>query len=315
MILTIVRRLAMAVPTLFGVSLIIFLLLYVLPGDPLAGLLPPDATPRDRQELAERMGLNDPAPVRYVNWLGDLAQGDLGYSFSRRRDVSELIGTAFQNTLRLALAAAAIGLVAGITLGTLAALSSGSWLDRAISMVAVVGLSVPQFWLAILLIIIFSANLKLLPASGMNSPDGSLVTSLKHLIMPAIAASLVTVGNTTRMTRASLLQMYGEDFVMTLRAKGLSGPRILWHVMKNAAPPIMTVAGLQIGFLLGGSVLVETIFSWPGMGQMIYQAISTRDLRVIQASVLVIAVTFVLTNVAVDLLQSVVNPRLRKGLS
>jgi peptide/nickel transport system permease protein len=313
MLMTAGKRLLMGVPTLVGVSVVIFLLLNILPGDPLAGLLAPDSTQADRDELAEQLGLNDPLVVRYVAWVGDLARGDLGYSFSRRRDVSELIWTAFKNTAILAAAAAVIGVSAGLTLGTLAALANGRWLDRAISMVAVVGLSVPQFWLAILLIIVFSAELRWLPASGMNSPDGNALTSLKFLIMPAIAASMVSIGNVTRMTRASLIQTYGEDFVMTLRAKGLHGGQILLHALKNAAPPIMTVAGLQVGFLLGGAVLVETIFSWPGMGQLIFQAIAARDLRVIQAAVLVLAVTFVVVNLVVDILQTTVNPRLRRG--
>lgn len=314
MLLTIGKRLLYSLPTLFGVSIVIFLLLNILPGDPLAGLLSPDATQQDRDDLSRELGLNDPLPLRYVNWIGDLAQGDLGYSFSRRRDVVELIGNALKNTAILATAAGLFGITAGITLGTLAALANGRWLDRAISMVSVVGLSVPQFWMAILLIIVFSANLRWLPASGMNAPNGTFLTSLKFLIMPAIAASMVSVGNVTRMTRASLIQMYGEDFVMTLRAKGLHGWQILLHAMKNAAPPIMTVAGLQVGFLLGGAVLVETIFSWPGMGQLIFQAIAARDLRVIQAAVLVLAVTFVVVNLVVDILQTVVNPRLRKGI-
>jgi peptide/nickel transport system permease protein len=295
------------------VSIVIFALTYILPGDPLVALLPPDARPADREVLAKQIGLDKPAPVRYINWLKDLTRGELGYSYTRKRDISDLIGTAFQNTVKLALAAAAFGISVGLTLGTLAALVNGRWLDRAISMVAVVGLSVPVFWMAILLIIVFSANLRWLPASGMNSPDGGFLTSLKHMIMPVLASSLGAIGVTTRMTRASLLQMYGEDFVMTLRAKGLHDAQILLHVLKNAAPPIMTVAGLQVGFLLGGSVLVETIFAWPGMGQLIFQAISSRDLRVIQAAVLVIAITFVFANLAVDLLQTIVNPRLRRG--
>jgi peptide/nickel transport system permease protein len=311
---TIATRLLMAIPTLFGVSIVIFALMYILPGDPLVALLPPDARPQDREALAQQIGLDKPAPVRYLSWLKDLSRGELGYSYTRKRDISDLIGTAFQNTVKLALAAAAFGISVGLMLGTLAALVNGRWLDRVISMVAVVGLSVPVFWMAILLIIVFSANLRWLPASGMNSPDGDFLTSLKHMIMPVLASSLGAIGVTTRMTRASLLQMYGEDFVMTLRAKGLHDSQILLHVLKNAAPPIMTVAGLQVGFLLGGSVLVETIFAWPGMGQLIFQAISSRDLRVIQAAVLVIAITFVLANLAVDLLQTIVNPRLRRGV-
>jgi peptide/nickel transport system permease protein len=307
------RRVSMAVPSLLGVSVVIFLLLNVLPGDPLAGLLAPDATQADRAELARRLGLAEPLPVQYVNWLSGVVQGDLGYSFSRRRPIAELIGTALVNTTILAAAAAAIGLTTGIALGTLAALTRGRWVDRVVSILAMSGLSVPNYWLAILLIIVFSATLRWLPAAGMYGPDGGLVDLLNHLLMPALAASAVTVGLTARMTRASLIETFGEDFVLLLRAKGLTGGQILRHVAKNAAPPILTVAGLQVGFLLGGSVLVETIFSWPGLGQLIFQSIASRDLRVIQAAVLVIAVTFVSINLVIDLLQTVLNPRLRRA--
>ncbi len=303
----------MALPALFGVSAVIFVLLNVLPGDPLAGLLAPDATQSDRDELARRMGLADPLPVQYATWMTHVLHGDLGWSFSRRRPIAELIGTAFTNTLILAVAAALIGLTAGIVLGTLAALRPGGWTDRLISMQAMLGLSVPNYWLAILLMIVFSASLRWLPAAGMHGQEGGILDLLKHLIMPALATSAVTIGLTARMTRASLIEMFGEDFVLMLRAKGLSDAQILSHVAKNAAPPIMTVAGLQVGFLLGGSVLVETTFSWPGLGQLIFQSIAARDLRLIQAAVLVIAVTFVVVNLAVDLLQTAVNPRLRRA--
>ena len=260
------------------------------------------------------MGLADPLPVQYVTWLGNVLQGDLGWSFSRRRPIVELVGTAFTNTVILAMAAAVIGLTIGITLGLLAALLRGRWADRAISIVAMLGLSVPNYWLAILLIILFSATLQMLPAAGMYGPDGDFVDLLKHLVMPGLAASAVTIGLTARTTRASIIETYGEDFVLLLQAKGLTGLQILGHVLKNAAPPIMTVAGLQIGFLLGGTVLVETIFSWPGLGQLIFQSIASRDLRLIQAAVLIIAVTFVTINLLIDVLQTLVNPRLRHAV-
>jgi peptide/nickel transport system permease protein len=311
MLLVIARRLAMVPPALFGVSIVIFLLLNVLPGDPLAGLLAPDATQADREELARRMGLADPLPVQYVTWLGNVLQGDLGWSFSRRRPIVELIGTAFMNTVILAAAAATIGLAIGITLGMVAALLRGRLPDKVISFMAMLGLSVPNYWLAILLIIAFSATLQWLPAAGMYGPDGDFMDLLKHLLMPGLAASAVTIGLTARTTRASIIETYGEDFVLLLQAKGLTGLQILGHVVKNAAPPIMTVAGLQIGFLLGGTVLVETIFSWPGLGQLIFQSIASRDLRLIQAAVLVIAVTFVTINLLIDVAQVAVNPRLR----
>jgi peptide/nickel transport system permease protein len=314
MLAFIARRIAMVPLALIGVSVVIFILLQVLPGDPLAGLLAPDATQADREELSKRMGLSDPLPVQYVLWFGNVLQGDLGWSFSRRRPINELIGTAFSNTLILAAAAALIGLTVGITLGLVSALLRGRAADKVISIIAMLGLSIPNYWFAILLIILFSATLQLLPAAGMYGPDGDFIDLVKHLIMPAVATSAVTIGLTARTTRASIMETYGEDFVLLLQAKGLTGPQILMHVLKNAAPPIMTVAGLQIGFLLGGTVLVETIFSWPGLGQLIFQAISSRDLRLIQAAVLVIAVTFVTINLLIDVLQVLVNPRLRHAV-
>lgn len=313
MVALLVKRLLMAIPTLLGVSVIIFVLLSELPGDPLAGLLAQDATAADREELAEALGLNDPLPVRYLKWLGDAVQGDFGYSPYRRREVSDLIGTAMQNTLRLAVASVALGVGAGVVLGTVAAANRGRLLDRVVSLVAMTGISVPSYWLAILLIIVFSANLQWLPSSAMQGQEPGLVDTLKHLVLPAFASAFVSIGVTARMTRASLLETYGDDFVTTLRAKGLGSLQVLRHVAKNSLSPVLTVAGLQVGFLLGGSVLVETIFSWPGLGQLIYQAISSRDFRVIQAAVLVTSVLFVATNLAVDLLQLVVDPRLRSA--
>jgi len=311
--LLIARRLGMAVPTLLGVTAIIFLLMSVLPGDPLAGLLSQEATPEDRARLEASLGLDRPLPIRYVTWLGDIAQGDFGYSPYRRRDVAELLGTAFKNTLRLALPAAALGVTFGVALGAAAAANRGRAIDRAVSMIAMGGISVPSYWIAILLIIVFSANLRWLPAGGMGGQEGGVIDAVKHLIMPAVASAFVSVGQTARMMRASLVETYGQDFVDTLRAKGLNSRQILFHVGKNALSPVLTVIGLQVGFLLGGSVLIETIFSWPGLGQLIFQAIAARDFKVIQAGIVVIATTFVLMNLTVDLLQMLVDPRLRKA--
>lgn len=311
--LVVARRLVGVVPALFGISVVIFLLIRVLPGDPLATILGSQGTtPEARATLAKVLGLDQPMPVQYVQWLGKLATGDLGYSYVRQHAVAELIGAALTRTAVLAGAAGVIGLAAGIGLGTAAAMQPGRFVDRLVSILSITGMSVPQFWLAIVLIIIFSAGLRWLPASGMAELNNGVGDFLAHLAMPALATATVTVGLTARTTRASLIETYGEDFVLLLRAKGLSGVQILRHVFKNAAPAILTMAGLQVAYLLGGTVLVETIFAWPGLGNLIYLAILSRDLQLIQSSLLVIAVTFVLINLLVDVLQILVNPRVRR---
>src|SRR5688572_6212999 len=314
MLLMFLRRLGLAIPTLLGVTIVIFVLMSVLPGDPLAGILAPDATAADRAALAHEMGFDKPLPVRYVSWLGDVVQGDFGYSPYRRREVSELLGQAYSNTIRLALASAVLGMTSGMLLGTIAAMNRGGRADRIVTGIAMFGISVPSYWMAILLIIVFSATLKWLPAGGMSGNEGGgFLDYLQHVAMPAFAGAFVSIGVTARMTRASLIETYGQDFVDLLRAKGLHSGQILVHVAKTAASPVLTVAGLQLGFLLGGSVLIETIFSWPGVGLLIYGAIGARDFLVLVAGELVIAVTFVLMNLSVDLLQLVIDPRLRKA--
>lgn len=313
MLKAITRRVAMAVPTVIGVTIIVFLLMTVLPGDPAASLLPEGASAAERAALRAELGLDAPLPVRYARWVADSASGDLGYSPYRRREVSSLLAQAWGNTAVLAVAAALFGLVVGVALGATAAVFRGRLVDRALSMATLTGLSVPSFWAAIILLIVFSVNLGVLPASGMGS--GSGVDLLRHLVLPVVAASLVTTSITARVTRASMVEMFSSDFVDTLRAKGLRGARVLWHVAKNALGPILTTAGLQFGYLLGGSVLIETIFRWPGMGTLVFNAISARDLLVVQGAILVIAVGFVLINLLVDVVQVAVDPRLKRAVS
>ncbi|MEX2229431.1 MAG: ABC transporter permease [Dehalococcoidia bacterium] len=313
MLLIIARRLGMAVPTLLGVSVLIWLLLSILPGDPLAFLLPQDASPADRERLASEMGLDRPLPVRYVSWLGDVVRGDFGYSPFRRRDVSELIGTAWKNTAVLAGVSAAFGLSLGIAAGTAAGVYRNSIADRVVTGFAIVGLSVPSFWVAIVLLIVFSAQLKLLPAGGMADLSEGFGEYAKHLVMPVIAGSLITIAITARVTRASIVETFQADFVDMLRAKGLREWQVLMHVGKNAISPVLTTSGLQVGYLLGGSVLIETIYSWPGLGQLVFNAITARDLLVVQATTLVIAVIFVLLNLAVDILQVTFDPRQKRA--
>ncbi len=314
MLKLIVSRVLQAIPTLFGVTLLIWLLLSILPGDPLAGLLPQDATPEDRVVLEERLGLDQPLPVRYVNWLGDVASGDFGYSPFRRRDVSELLSDAWRNTAVLAGVSTVFGLGLGLATGVVAGVRRGGLVDRFLSGVSMVGLSVPSFWLAILMLIIFSARLQWLPAGGVGSLEDGLGTYIRHLIMPVVAGSLITVAITARVTRASIVETYQADFVDTLRAKGLTEFQVMRHVGKNALAPVLTTSGLQVGYLLGGSVLIETIFSWPGLGQLVFNAITARDLVIVQATTVVIAVTFVVLNLIVDVLQALVDPRTKRAV-
>lgn len=308
------RRLAMAVPTLLGVTIIIFLLMTVLPGDPAAAFISEDMSAAEISRLRNDLGLNDPLFVRYISWLGDAITGDLGYSPYRRREVTDLLSQAWMNTAVLAGFSAIFGLVVGVVLGFVAGANRGKVLDRVVSGVGLVGLSIPSFFVAVLMLIIFSAQLNWFPAGGVVYDQG-LYVFISHLFMPMFAGSLVTIAITARVTRASIVQTYGADFVQTLSAKGLGQLAILQHVFKNAISPVLTTSGLQIGYLLGGSVLVEAIFRWPGMGMLVFNAISARDLLVVQGATLVIALTFVGINLFVDLVQATVDPRLRRAVA
>jgi peptide/nickel transport system permease protein len=310
----ILRRVALAVPALFGVTVLVFLLMQVLPGDPAAGLLSPGATPQARAIVSHELGLDKPLPVRYEKWLVNVSHGDFGYSVQRERSVGSLLKQAWWNTAVLALVTALFGLIAGTAIGIVAAIYRGRWIDRLLSIFTLAGLSVPSFWLAIILLILFSAQWHLLPASGTGVDQGGGTYQLfRHLIMPVVAGGLVTLGITARVTRASTVEAFEADFVGTLRAKGLNSYQVLWHVVKNALNPILTTSGLQIGYLLGGQVLIETIFAWPGMGLLVYNAIEARDLLVVQGAMLVIAVGFVIINLVVDLIQVAVNPSLERA--
>lgn len=313
MLSLVIRRTAMALPILFGVTIIVFLLMMVLPGDPAQSFLSDDATEAERDAIRAELGLDRALPIQYFSWLGDTVRGDFGFSPFRRRTVSSLLVQAWWNTAVLAAASAVVGLVGGVLLGTWAALRRGRLADKVISLFALTGLSVPSFFIAIVLLIIFSANLGWLPSAGTGMDQG-FGTFLRHLIMPMVAGSLGALAITARVTRASVIDTYGADFVQTLRAKGMSQTQVLGHVAKNAVSPVLTTSGLQIGNLLGGAVLIETIFRWPGIGTLVYNAITARDLLVVQGATLVIALTFVLMNLLVDVAQATIDPRLRQAV-
>jgi peptide/nickel transport system permease protein len=310
----ILRRLLFGIPTLLGVTIIVFSLLHLSPGDPVSAMVPADA-PQELVDMIKRqMGLDQPLPVQYWRWLRRVAQGDLGNSLATRRPVLGEIRGALGNTFVLAISAALVGFTLGVMLGTIAAFFQGRWLDKAASATAISGVSLPHYWVGIVLIIIFSVELNWLPAMGMQETQGetSLWSLVRHMILPTIALSLIPMGVVTRMVRTSILEILNQEFVLTLRAKGLWSRTITRHVMKNAAPPVLTLMGLQFGYLLGGSVLVETVFSWPGSGFLLNLAIFQRDIPMLQGIILVLASFFVLLNLLVDILHSVIDPRIRR---
>ncbi|WP_236794208.1 ABC transporter permease [Amycolatopsis sp. GM8] len=303
-------RLLAAVPLLVGISLVIFVLMQVLPGNEVASILPPGAGPEETAALRHSLGLDQSLPLRFWTWLTNLFTGNLGYSAVQQRTVSSLIAAAWLNTAILALCTAAFGILSGVALGVTAAYHRGKWIDRLLSGVSLTGLSVPSFWLAIVLLGIFGATLRLLPTQGTGLGDGA-GSFILHLIMPMVAGGLVTQGLTAKVARAAMIEALDAEYVETLRAKGLRVPRILWHAFKNSLNPVLATSGLQLGYLLGGQVLIETIFSWPGMGKLVYAAIGARDLQTVQGAMLVIAATFVVLNLVVDIVQAAVNPVLR----
>jgi peptide/nickel transport system permease protein len=310
----IVRRLLFGIPTLLGVTIIVFSLLHLSPGDPVSAMVPADAPQELVDMIRRQMGLDRPLPVQYWRWLQRVVQGDLGNSLATRRPVLGEIRGALGNTFVLAISAALVAFTLGVVLGTIAAFFQGRWLDKAASATAISGVSLPHYWVGIVLIIIFSVELNWLPAMGMQETQGqtSLWSLLRHMLLPTIALSLIPLGVVTRMVRTSLLEILNQEFVLTLRAKGLWSRSVTRHVMKNAAPPVLTLMGLQFGYLLGGSVLVETVFSWPGSGFLLNLAIFQRDIPMLQGIILVLASFFVLLNLLVDILHSLIDPRIRR---
>ncbi|MGI8552731.1 MAG: ABC transporter permease [Dehalococcoidia bacterium] len=306
------KRLGLTIFTLIGVSLVVFTMVNIIPGDPIAGLVGSEATPAERAVFRKQFGFSDPLPVQYGRWLSRVARGDFGTSIGQRRKVTALVKPAVENTLVLAGISAVLALVGGTILGTFAAYQRGAWLDRVASGLGMIGVSIAPYWLGLLLILIFSVQLGWLPASGMYDPQKgqTLVEVLRHALLPAIAASCAAFGITTRNVRSAVAAVLNQDYIGVLRAKGLSSPRILVHVLRNAAPTLLTVIGLQVGYLIAGSVLVETVFSWPGLGRLTYTAIGQRDMAVIQACVLLVATAFVMSNLAVDVAQRLFDPRL-----
>jgi len=322
MLRTIIWRLVYALPIAFGVSLVCFSLVFLAPGDPLQTVLPADASAEMVEVVRRAYGFDKPLPVQFMNWLWRAAHGDFGLSVATRRPVADEVGGALANTLMLAGFAVPLSFVIGAGLGTIAGCAPanrlGRTLDRLVTGAAVLGVSVPNYWLGLVLVIVFAVELAWLPASGMgmNGSDGFSVwrwVDARHLVLPVITLALVPVGIIARSTRAAVMEVHGQDFVTTLRAKGLGELAIMRHVLKNAAPGMLAVMGLQFGYLMGGSILVEPVFAWPGSGSLLGRAIVNRDVPVLQGAILCLALVFVATNLVVDLLQATLDPRVRRA--
>ena len=312
------RRILYAIPIALGVSVVCFSLVYIAPGDPLETVLPPDATAATIAQIKHIYGFDKPIPLQYVLWLGNVLVGNFGISIADGRPVISEVGHALANTGLLALFAVPLAFTLGYIMGAIAGCFPGGWLDRCVTGTAVAGVSVPNYWLGIVLVILFSVQYMWLPATGMGPNGASQLhllqwTDLQYFVLPVVTLAMIPIGIIARSTRAAVTEIRNQDFVETLRAKGLSEPAVIRHVLKNALPPVMAVMGLQFGYLLGGSILVETVFSWPGSGYLLSKAIINRDVPVLQGTILALAMIFVGTNLIVDLLQTLVDPRLRRG--
>lgn len=311
------RRLLMTIPILLGVTIICFALVKLAPGDPVQNLVRPETPPEDIAKLRAYYGLDQPVVIQYFVWLWRVLSGDLGTSIANNAPVASEVLRAFQNTIVIALISVVLAFFASMGLGIIAATRQGGLVDRFVTAIAVFGISVPTFWLAVVLVIFFAVNINWLPATGMGSGGSHDFNyfdweDFKFAVMPIIALALPPLGIMTRTTRSALSEILNQDFILTLRAKGLSEFSIIMHAVRNIMPGAVAMLGLQLGYLIGGSVLVETVFTWPGTGFLLNKAILTRDIPLLQGTILVLATVFVLINLVVDLLQSLVDPRIKR---
>jgi peptide/nickel transport system permease protein len=313
----IVRRILYAAPVALGVALLVFMLVHLAPGDPISAILPPDAPEELVAKLKSYYGFDKPLPIQFLRWLLVVGGGDFGTSIATGRPVAGELWRAFCNTLILAVSAGMLAFLLASLLGTLAAYARRPLVDRLITALSVTGVSVPHYWLAMVLVVIFSVELHVLPPMGLG-PEAAGgwrldLPHLAHMIMPTIALAVIPLGVVTRSIRATMREALNQEYVVALRAKGLTRGLVLRHVIKNAAPVCLAVMGLQLGNLIGGSILIETVFSWPGTGFLLNSAIFRRDLPVLQGTTLVLAMFFVSLNLLVDIAQTFIDPRIKRS--
>ncbi len=309
----ILRRIIYTIPIAIGVSLVVFALVHLAPGDPLSAVMG-EVDQKMLAEMRASFGYDKPLPVQYLVWLASALTGDMGYSLRTGAPVFKTLLDAAANTITIGVAASLLGFVIGVTVGMLAGYNHGTWLDKVVSSATITGVSIPHYWLAILLVIVFSVLLGWLPSMGAGAAASIWSwDAWKHMILPVIALAAIPCAIVARTGRACVMEILSMEFVEALRARGLSERRILLHVSRNALPTVLAVMGLQFAHLLGGSILVETVFSWPGTGYLLNLAIFDRDIPVLQGTILLLALFFVSINLVVDILQTWADPRISRG--
>jgi peptide/nickel transport system permease protein len=310
----ILRRLLMVIPVLFGVSVIVFLVISLIPGDPARAIVGTFATQANLDDVTRELGLDRPLPIQYLIWLGRLLHGDLGRSYILHKPVLDEVMVHLFPTLLLAGTALVLASIGGILFGILAAVRQNEWPDRLITLTVLVGISTPSFWLGMLLILWFGVRWRWLPVGGMQDMfgGGGPIDIARHLVLPSVTLAAVAAAVLVRLTRGAMLDVLRQDYVRTARAKGLTEWRVIYgHAFRNALVGVIPIIGLQAGFVLGGAVYIETVFQWPGIGRMLVSAISTRDIVLVQGGVLVVAGAYVLINLLTDLVQGLLDPRIR----
>lgn len=308
------RRVLMVFPVMLGVTVLVFAMMHLAPGDPAVAMGGPRATPETLTAIRHYLGLDRPIPVQYYLWLRHALVGDLGRSIRQGRPVTELVRTQFQHSALLATVSFVLATIVGILAGLAAGLKRGTWIDRAIGFTSFIGFSTPAFFLGLLLIVLFAYKLPILPLGGMHDIEGSSgpFDVVRHLVLPSITLAAVPITVIARTVRSSVLEIIGQDYIRTARAKGLSEAAVVSrHVLKNALIPVVSLLGLQAGFLLGSAAIVEVVFSYPGIGNLLIQSILERDLPVTQGAVLMLATVYVVINIAADLAQIYLDPRIR----
>ena len=310
MIKMILKRIFQLIPVLLITMSMTFVITRVLPGNPAVSILGPQATAEDIAKMEEEMGLHDPMPVQYINYMNRILTGDLGTSYRYNRPVADLIFEKLPNTLQIALASLIIALLIGVPVGIISAVKQYSAFDYISMIAALIGVSMPSFWLGLMLVLIFSVNLGWFPTMGMGAISNGIGDVISHLFLPSLCLSFGSMANFARISRSSMLEVIDQDYMKAVRAKGIrENVVIIKHGLKNALPPIVTVLGMRIAALMTGAIMIETIFSWPGIGRLIVDAINNNDFEMIQGTVLFMAILYVTVNLVVDIIYLYINPK------